>query len=1017
MATPQNNAYDVVYTLGAAPTEPLASDVKPLATQIPQVTQVTDLISRALKGSQQNAQQYVDAVTANAGAEAAKIAGDAVRRQRSGNSGFADLATVIQQGVQIAQDTRLKSEMARNEEERRLAEEEKNRQRDAATVELEIEQQALQTQAEEMLRSPEGEAGYTRRVQSLTERYRDRVSAEAMVRVTGELFAPMQRYTRELVAATRGTIQQEADIKRSIANRQFTVQYAGRFEQLAQAGTPEEQQRITNEIIASIGTDTTSMSPFDRAQAIDGLLTTLGESYALSTGRMVTASSTLRDIQGYSTGMAAALAQYEQDNNLSAFLLNEAQVYAQYPMTPATARYTSPTRDLEHALDVSNLQGNSRDAQAELLLTEGESIQLGLDTVTDLAYKLFSDPASLPLYEGVLGRNPEFRQAQAVAQLLRDQQTTNADANAKIQQHQLTIQSLNTSNVQQVLSWANSQNDAQRQQYDQTITNLLSIPGLAADVRTQAEAYLAARATNQPFPPEQIAQLNQAVIASREQSIALVQSQIRAEVSRIEQAAALLRPYGLDTPEGVQQQIANAADNLNKLGTTIAERRRAAAQQQGRVTVPGTRSNTVQPNFEMPRLQTATVGDLTAPLPFAEGTSAPLTGGDGLYMQYRQYYNGGQGGHHQGLDVATAVGTPLIMYAAGKVTYVGEAGDYGNLVEIETDDGYVHRFAHLDSYTVKIGDRVNAGQVFGRTGGEPGARGAGSSRGPHLHWEVRVPSRRAGGGETMNPLEYTTGLARTAARRPRNGQEVSQPGMQLGNGQTLSNSSNGGYTTSNPLQQRFASTRAADYQRSRDGSANFGYAALTEDRPFRIALHRAAQELNMPAQWLADVMAFETGGTFASSVVNMAGSGATGLIQFMPDTLAAYGYTPEQAAAMTNVQQMELVVEYLDDVRKEAGLSAWRSPFDVLMAVWGGGSNLRRFIDDPESVRNLGDGSITWKQYTERLGSNAGRRYRPVYDAPVQHTSFVQGCPTCVALLDNGNQLYAHVTAAGDVVG
>lgn len=62
------------------------------------------------------------------------------------------------------------------------------------------------------------------------------------------------------------------------------------------------------------------------------------------------------------------------------------------------------------------------------------------------------------------------------------------------------------------------------------------------------------------------------------------------------------------------------------------------------------------------------------------------------------------------------------------------------------------------------------------------------------------------------------------------------------------------------------------------------------------ALHRASVELGIQTDWLATVISFETGKTFSPSVLNKAGSGAFGLIQFMPSTAAAilgYPNTPE----------------------------------------------------------------------------------------------------------------------------
>lgn len=50
------------------------------------------------------------------------------------------------------------------------------------------------------------------------------------------------------------------------------------------------------------------------------------------------------------------------------------------------------------------------------------------------------------------------------------------------------------------------------------------------------------------------------------------------------------------------------------------------------------------------------------------------------------------------------------------------------------------------------------------------------------------------------------------------------------------------------------------------------------------ALVRAADTLGIDPDWLATVISFETAGSFSPNILNAAGSGAFGLIQFMPST-------------------------------------------------------------------------------------------------------------------------------------
>lgn len=64
-----------------------------------------------------------------------------------------------------------------------------------------------------------------------------------------------------------------------------------------------------------------------------------------------------------------------------------------------------------------------------------------------------------------------------------------------------------------------------------------------------------------------------------------------------------------------------------------------------------------------------------------------------------------------------------------------------------------------------------------------------------------------------------------------------------------------------------------------------------------------------PSEYMA-CMAWESGMTFSPSVTNMAGSGATGLIQFMPSTAIGMGTTVAALAKMTAVEQLDYVERY-----------------------------------------------------------------------------------------------------------
>lgn len=79
---------------------------------------------------------------------------------------------------------------------------------------------------------------------------------------------------------------------------------------------------------------------------------------------------------------------------------------------------------------------------------------------------------------------------------------------------------------------------------------------------------------------------------------------------------------------------------------------------------------------------------------------------------------------------------------------------------------------------------------------------------------------------------------------------------------------------------------------------------------FRDRVWWIADTLSLDPDWLMACMAWESNETFSPSVKNMAGSGATGLIQFMPSTAVGLGTTTAKLAAMTAEDQLNYVYKY-----------------------------------------------------------------------------------------------------------
>ena len=118
------------------------------------------------------------------------------------------------------------------------------------------------------------------------------------------------------------------------------------------------------------------------------------------------------------------------------------------------------------------------------------------------------------------------------------------------------------------------------------------------------------------------------------------------------------------------------------------------------------------------------------------------------YVDLHNY--GGTGSHwestHTGTDLSTPCGTPIRAATDGTVTVRTDQPWAGKwLVEIDTGNGGVMTwYAHMQSLSVKNGDRVSAGQEIGAVGD------LGNATGCHLHFEVHP----TGGDASVNPTQW-----------------------------------------------------------------------------------------------------------------------------------------------------------------------------------------------------------------------------------------------------------------------
>lgn len=88
--------------------------------------------------------------------------------------------------------------------------------------------------------------------------------------------------------------------------------------------------------------------------------------------------------------------------------------------------------------------------------------------------------------------------------------------------------------------------------------------------------------------------------------------------------------------------------------------------------------------------------------------------------------------YHLGIDISAVQGTTVYAADSGTVIYAGWIdGGYGNMIEIDHNNGYATVYAHLSSIGVACGSNVYGGTPIGQAGS------TGKSTGAHLHFEVR----------------------------------------------------------------------------------------------------------------------------------------------------------------------------------------------------------------------------------------------------------------------------------------
>lgn len=359
------------------------------------------------------------------------------------------------------------------------------------------------------------------------------------------------------------------------------------------------------------------------------------------------------------------------------------------------------------------------------------------------------------------------------------------------------------------------------------------------------------------------------------------------------------------------------------------------------------------------------------------------------------YKAGRSGGRqHAGADFPVSVGQQTASVVSGTVVKIGnDPQGYGNYVDIRGDNGFVYRYAHQRPF-VKVGQRLNAGDAVST----PNGSGAGD---PHLHFEVRTAQSYAsstfGINGTIDPIAHLRELTKQAgttvgtAGNMRNASQSvvvgSLPWMKTDRN-TLFTPQGGALQAGlfqqigkpvQSVQQTFTNQRPF----SKGGSVGYmagtpsyntnddlGYAYLRERPELRVAITKAAQTLEVPAAWIADIAAQETGNFRLAEQVHPGSPNRNyGLFGFGSDS-GVNNWTK-----LNPVQQVEAYTKYMlsEGWQKAKGANGTLAQF---WAVTRGGVAWRNRLlkgESPEALRT--ENGMTFADELRLLGNHVGREY------------------------------------------
>lgn len=952
--------------------------------------------------------------------------------------GLSSVDQVIQQRAQQALEQRLNKQKQLEQIE---------------TAQAFVEMQQLVSNAPQYINSTSPD-NYEQQMHKIVSKYAN-ISPEGAQKIFGEGYTALEQVNKQNFQKTQEGIDQINNALTSQKKQELILKTGGILSRLEKSfGNPQPFIDEFDKELNNFFNQNPNLSPLQAVQLTTTAFEELAKSTRLNDVQRAEVERKLTGSYNFLNQARQAYAQYSDSPELYQTKLYQLAAENDIPYDTAL-KIADPNQGLKTLRDHLQLQQEVRDLQQNNLLRDFNNQRFNDKYVGYTALLIMNDPQ----FKASIEANPTsknnvlYKTAFAVADELSKYEELNRKNSREVQSLQQQLAAWNGTTSKFIAG-----NGASGQNPMDLIAKFIDLNAASGDTdfiaRLEAlNSSVPPNPGNPSFTPEQRQQAleqwqqwRQAGAQAINNQISLRQRELQTQANKLERYGIL----GLDlTDPSVLERVKGEYDALAgeiKAISQQAPQGGVLRGQNGNFN-RGDNAPVVNPAFKK---ITSSLGTQIT-LPFRPDAEVSISSGYGQPGTGRH----GRNRNHGGLDIAAPAGTPIISPVHGEIVNIdlnpNNPTHYGIYMDVKDDaTGRIHRFAHMQGSWVQKGDRVTLGQPVGKVGN------TGRSTGAHLHWEIRTSV--GGRFESTLDVEHLAAELNVdgSITKPRgdnrdwmhnapnpyvpNQESRSQfanealpnnalplkGGLAVLDGLVYSNGNPVGdvtttYTNSNVMRNSFVNydLKGFDPKVHNNPDQNHGYAELARNPSKAAKIAEVATRLGIPAIWLADVIAFESG--FRPDIDNGYdddgdGHGYVGLIQFGAAAAKDLGTSPQELKNMDFNTQMEYVYRYLNQPQFRGQLKTVQH---TLAAVFGGRGLINKLNKNPSSAYGTGDINISFGNYLKKLGKDAGRQYeipgltarRNRASTPI-HESYVAGCSVCNALKAANSNIVPHEAQA-----